>query len=334
MKRLPVLLAVSALLLLAPAPPVSATYPGANGRIAFTRAGDIYTVTAAGTGLRRLTTYGGGVRTPRWSPDGTQIAYVHRGSIYTMNADGSDQVRRFPGRAPSWSPDGLRLAYATTQVTTGSDGRPCRYNALVTQALTAENPREIEGFDSLRCIDDRFQRWESFGPTTAWAGTRVYYSAIDYSNPVDFGTEAQIDGIAYAQPDGADWDGGVLVANGDYGDGEGTADTTPPTVDSAPDRPDIVYTIPDLDDRRPPSPGAHLVPTVRGTDGSDYVQQISADGNVTFPAYSPDGRFVLYTHHPPGRGFSVRIVTLPGSPTTEATTLIHRAQQPSWQPVG
>jgi Tol biopolymer transport system component len=76
------------------------------------------------------------------------------------------------------------------------------------------------------------------------------------------------------------------------------------------------------------------VPTVRGMDGSDYLQQISPDGNVTFPAYSPDGRSVLYTYHPPGGGFSVKIVTLPGSPTTEATTLINRAQQPSWQPVG
>ena len=49
---------------------------------------------------------------PDWSPDGKQLVYVHNGSIWTVNADGSDAKQLIPnGHAPAWSRDGQMIAF-------------------------------------------------------------------------------------------------------------------------------------------------------------------------------------------------------------------------------
>ena len=102
------------------APSASATYPGGDGRIAFTRANQIYTVTSSGSGLRQLTTAGKNYR-PQWSPDGARIAYLHETGagakdIWVMRADGTDkqQVTQLGDVTTSatWKPDGAVLAFA------------------------------------------------------------------------------------------------------------------------------------------------------------------------------------------------------------------------------
>jgi TolB protein len=63
-----------------------------------------------GTGERTLAA---GSR-PRWSPDGSAIAFVRGDDVYRVNADGSQEMRltsdgvRETG-APRWSPDGKKL---------------------------------------------------------------------------------------------------------------------------------------------------------------------------------------------------------------------------------
>ncbi len=98
------------------------------GRIAFSSnregAFKLFVMNADGSGLRRLTSAAGPVaeHDPRWSPDGSRIAYALSGDaplgnteIYVANADGSQVTRitRHWARDvdPAWSPDGRSIVF-------------------------------------------------------------------------------------------------------------------------------------------------------------------------------------------------------------------------------
>ena len=104
-----------ALLLLALSPTISsATYPGANGRIAYS---GIFTVLPNGSGLQQLTSGGD----PSWSADGRSIAFTRSdgeaAEVWTMHADGTHERQvTHDGVAkanPSFSPSGRRIVFST-----------------------------------------------------------------------------------------------------------------------------------------------------------------------------------------------------------------------------
>jgi murein DD-endopeptidase MepM/ murein hydrolase activator NlpD len=103
-----------------------ATAPGVNGRIAFATnrdggASEIYVMRADGGDPTRLTRFPGEDLEPRWSPDGTQVAFTSdrdgNFELYVMKADGTAPTRltTSPGLdgQPSWSPDGARIAFTS-----------------------------------------------------------------------------------------------------------------------------------------------------------------------------------------------------------------------------
>jgi Tol biopolymer transport system component len=118
-------------------PSAHAAFPGHNGKIAFVRGGDIYTivpdVAPDDADLTQLTSGPARDLAPAWSPDGTRIAFEtdrndpNAGTcgeqcnweIYVMNADGSGVSRltmnSIPDRHPAWSPDGSRLVFDRNQ---------------------------------------------------------------------------------------------------------------------------------------------------------------------------------------------------------------------------
>jgi Tol biopolymer transport system component len=133
--RLRHLFALACFLCLLVAAPARATFPGANGRIAFSQGAiipdggelsehsQIYTIEPSGADLRQLThvSKSQSAALPDWSPDGKRIAFESNRSaafgIWVMDANGSGQTRLsgqkgFGDFYPSWSPGGNLILYS------------------------------------------------------------------------------------------------------------------------------------------------------------------------------------------------------------------------------
>jgi dipeptidyl aminopeptidase/acylaminoacyl peptidase len=108
------LLLIAAVALLAPAPGGGGT---TSPELAFSRAGNVWTIGADGRGARILLRGG---YSPSWSPDGSRLAFVSNRSgdeeIYVARADGTGVTRltRLPGAdlSPAWSTDGKQIVWS------------------------------------------------------------------------------------------------------------------------------------------------------------------------------------------------------------------------------
>jgi Tol biopolymer transport system component len=155
----------------------AATYPGADGRIAYVgyayplghpARADLFTVLPDGTATERLTDDTAIEAQPAWSPDGTNLVFKSDSGekgpgIYTIGADGTD--RRFVGPSgirtnvdpePSFTPSGRRVLYSK---------RIGNRSALVTVRADGTGGRRVLAAGPLRHV--RFSEAE-FSPDGRW----------------------------------------------------------------------------------------------------------------------------------------------------------------------
>ena len=125
-------------------------YPAVSKtQIAFVYAGDIWLVGKDGGAAVRLTSSPGEESFPRFSPDGTKVAYS---ASYDGNVDvyvdperrrRADAAHASPDAATAsigWTPDGKRVLFAS-----GRESGRQRYNQFYTVGLEGGLPREAAG---------------------------------------------------------------------------------------------------------------------------------------------------------------------------------------------
>ena len=195
----------------------SGVVPASFGKIAFVSQRDgndeIYSMNPDGTNQTRLTNNAALDNTPRWSPDGTKIAfYSDRDSgfrqIYVMNADGSNQTRltnnAFLDRYPAWSPDGSKIVFARIRGNVGSP--PVNVFDLVVMNPDGTNQTIVTSVANI------FIGRPTFSPD----GAKIFYdsrttesSALDVfsinlngTNSTQITTDGRDDSAADLSPDG------------------------------------------------------------------------------------------------------------------------------------
>ncbi len=161
-----------ALIILMHTPHAYATFPGANGKIAFTSNRDgnneIYVMNNDGSNIIRLTNNSASDTRPVWSPDGTKIVFQSDRDgnieIYYMNSDGSAQIRLTNNVAtdnlPTWSHDGNRIGFVSNR-----DGNNEIY------LMNADGSAQTNL--TIAASDDSFPNWSPNGNKIAFRSSGI-----------------------------------------------------------------------------------------------------------------------------------------------------------------
>ncbi len=283
--------------------PTGASFPGANGMIAFMcqpdTNPDICVMNPDGTGMTNLTNHPSADLSPVWSPDGSQIAFtsdrdsdwdlgVSNVEVYVMNADGSGltNLTGSPGHdgSPAWSPDGSQIAFSSDRAGTG--------DIYVMNA---------DGSGVTRLTNDPAdEAWLDWSPD----GTQIAFTR--------------------------EWQGSqeVYVMNAD-GSGQANLTNNEPAFDLkpswSPDGSRIVFET-DRDGND------NYEVYVMNADGSGVSSLTASPGNDGSPVWSPDGSQVAFVSYRDGDS-DIYVMNADGSSQTNITNNSTFSGEPDWQPL-
>jgi Tol biopolymer transport system component len=261
--RVALLGALAAAALVAAAGPARATYPGANGRLAFgmtvpgSAQPDVYSVLPNGEGLKQLTDDPAFDACAAYSADGKRIAYCSGAGdpagqfdIWTMKQNGKDKQRvtRLGGSAtfPDFSPDGRKIVF---------NARPAGAANADIYAIDADGGGLVQLTNAPG--NDRYPAWSPDGSRIVFESERTGVNQV--------------------------W---VMNADGS-GQTQLTFDSVPKdqTPDWSPDGTHIVYAT-------APAAGGDM--WVMNADGGD-PHPISSGPELDFgPVWSPDGTQIAF----------------------------------------
>ena len=238
--------------------------------IVFSRDDDIFSANADATNLRRLTRTRGPEEDPSWSPDGARIVYrdSRRGfnkndEIYVMAANGANRRNLTTTLLNEWGP------------TWSPDGKLIAYNR--SNQLYVMRP-DGGGKHVVAKINGEYPAWSPDGKRLVFMSIQEDFGAVRDPNYDVF--VVNVDGSGLRQL--TDWRGE-----------DGWADWSP-------DGKRIVYTTTRdnrgqfLDGHQP-----HRTLWVMDADGSDQRRLVDAWGS--YPDWSRDGRYILFTRSPLAR---------------------------------
>ncbi|MHC3468354.1 cell wall-binding repeat-containing protein [Streptomyces sp. 7R007] len=164
-----------------------------SGLVAFERQGSncsatpgVYVYESSTRTVKRVLT---DAAQPAWSPDGTRLAFVRGGHVFTANADGTD-VRQLTTDAreyanPSWSPTGTRIVFDVRVSTETADTHTTEYADVTTGALTQVTAEPSGGNPSWQPLrkNTTARVWGADSHATSIAASRWSWNTLGQSEP-------------------------------------------------------------------------------------------------------------------------------------------------------